>query len=108
MDIVIYSSKKSRIPGSSPGGATIMTRFKYNNREYETFNVKKTLRKMGITLKDIEILPDKKIEIKNEVDNSIQLYYFKNIKTGYTITSIYDNLDNLKHIKDINDYERIQ
>ena len=41
--------------------------------------------------------------------NDIKMYYFRNPKNGYTISSIYPNLDHLKKdILDINDYEFIK
>lgn len=42
----------------------------------------------------------------DELDDSVTKYYFKNTKTGETIVSIYDNLNNLKGRININDYER--
>lgn len=44
----------------------------------------------------------------NQDRDTIKKYYFKNPKTGYTITSIYDNLDHLKTVyKDYMDYVRV-
>lgn len=45
-------------------------KFKYNGRIYNPVNVEKKLKKMGITMEDIEILPDE----KNKEDNSIEDY----------------------------------
>lgn len=40
-------------------------------------------------------------------DSGIRLYHFKNDKTGYTITSIYPDLEDCKsYIKDWNEYRR--
>ena len=41
-------------------------KFKYNGRIYNPVNVEKKLKKMGITMEDIEILPDEKKEKYNE------------------------------------------
>ena len=41
-----------------------------------------------------------------EIDTSIQKYYFKNIVTGETITSIYPSLEHLKNIVNIYEYKR--
>ena len=45
-------------------------KFIYNGRIYNPVNVEKKLKKMGITMEDIEILPDE----KKEEDNSIEDY----------------------------------
>jgi hypothetical protein len=43
-----------------------------------------------------------------ESENNIILHHYRNIKTDYTITSIYDKLEDLKRVtKDWEDYERI-
>ena len=80
-------------------------KFKYNGRIYNPVNVEKKLKKMGITINDIEIIPEevKKIE---EVDDTIT-YLFIDRVNGKRIVSIYDNLDNLKDIVNINDYEKV-
>lgn len=78
-----------------------MDYFKYNNKTYQSYNLKKTLKKMGITINDIELFTP---EIKNEpVEKSdITLHHFR-LPNGYTVTSIYDNLNHLN----ITDYGRI-
>lgn len=43
---------------------------------------------------------------ETENTNSVLKYIFKNKGTGETIVSIYDNLDNLKHLINIEEYER--
>lgn len=43
---------------------------------------------------------------ETENTNSVLKYVFKNEGTGETIVSIYDNLDNLKHLINIEEYER--
>ena len=71
-----------------------MVRFKYNDKEYETPNLEKKLRRMKISKEDIELLlPSKKEKEKEEKDEVIK-YHFRNIKTGYTITTIYPDLKN--------------
>lgn len=46
-------------------------KFKYNGRIYNPVNVEKKLKKMGITMEDIEILPDekKKKETSDELED---------------------------------------
>ena len=80
-------------------------KFKYNGRIYNPVNVEKKLKKMGITMDDIEIIPEeiKKIE---EVDDTVT-YLFIDKNNGKKIISIYDNLDNLKDIVNVNDYEKV-
>ena len=65
-------------------------KFIFNNKIYNPVNLEKKLKKLGITLKDIQIIEDNKII--DEIDTSIQKYYFKNIITGETIISIYPSL----------------
>lgn len=81
-------------------------KFKYNGRIYNPVNVEKKLKKMGITMDDIEIIPEeiKKIE---EVDDTVT-YLFIDKNNGKKIISIYDNLDNLKDIVNVNDYEKVR
>ena len=80
-------------------------KFKYNGRIYNPVNVEKKLKKMGITMDDIEIIPEevKKIE---EVDDTVT-YLFIDRVNGKRIVSIYNNLDNLKDIVNVNDYEKV-
>lgn len=43
-----------------------------------------------------------------ESENEIVLHHYKNFKTGYTITSIYDDIERLKTVtKDWIDYEKL-
>ena len=79
-------------------------KFIFNNKIYNPVNLEKKLKKLGITLKDIQIIEDNKII--DEIDTSIQKYYFKNIITGETITSIYPSLEHLKNIVNIYEYKR--
>ena len=78
-------------------------KFIFNNKIYNPVNLEKKLKKLGITLKDIQIIEDNKII--DEIDTSIQKYYFKNIITGETIISIYPSLEHL-NIKNIHEYKR--
>ena len=80
-------------------------KFKYNGRIYNPVNVEKKLKKMGITMDDIEIIPEevKKIE---EVDDTVT-YLFIDKNNGKKIISIYDSLDNLKDIVNVKDYEKV-
>lgn len=77
-----------------------MTKFLYNKEIYTSFNLKKALKKLGITIEDITILPEEKEE--DCIDSSIKKHHFK-LPNGYTVTSIYNNLDNLG----ITDYKQI-
>lgn len=79
-------------------------KFTYNNRIYNPVNLDKKLKKLGITIKDIQILEESKVI--EEIDNSIQKYYFKNNNTGETIVSIYPSLEHLKNIINIYEYKR--
>ena len=79
-------------------------KFIFNNKIYNPVNLEKKLKKLGITLKDIQIIEDNKII--DEIDTSIQKYYFKNTITGETIVSIYSSLEHLKNIVNIYEYKR--
>lgn len=87
--------------GSNPTAPTM--KFIYNNRIYNPSNLEKKLKKLCITIKDIQILEDKQKE-ETEIDTSIKLYYFKNNKTKETIISIYPSLEQLKDIINTEDY----
>ena len=80
-------------------------KFMYNGRIYNPVNVEKKLKKMGITMDDIEIIPEEIKEVKYE-DNTIT-YLFIDKNNGKKIISIYNNLDNLKDIVNVNDYEKV-
>ena len=79
-------------------------KFIFNNKIYNPVNLEKKLKKLGITLKDIQIIEDNKII--DEIDTSIRKYYFKNTITGETIISIYPSLEHLKNIVNIYEYKR--
>ena len=81
-----------------------MITFKYNNKQYTTNNLKNKLDKLGISIDDIQIIEDNKII--DEIDTSIQKYYFKNTITGETIISVYPSLEHLKNIVNIYEYKR--
>ena len=74
-------------------------KFIFNNKIYNPVNLEKKLKKLGITLKDIQRIEDNKII--DEIDTSIQKYYFKNTITRETITSIQPSLEHLKNIVNI-------
>ena len=80
-------------------------KFKYNGRIYNPVNVEKKLKKMGITMDDIEIIPEEIKEVKYE-DDTIT-YLFIDRVNGKQIVSIYDNLDDLKDLINVNDYEKV-
>lgn len=64
-------------------------KFKYNGRIYNPSNVEKKLKKMGISMNDIEII--KEDDIIEEPHTEVTLFYYYNPNTGYSICSIYDN-----------------
>lgn len=80
-------------------------KFMYNGRIYNPVNVEKKLKKMGITMDDIEIIPEEIKEVKYE-DDTIT-YLFIDRVNGKRIVSIYDNLDDLKDLINVNDYEKV-
>ena len=81
-------------------------KFKYNGRIYNPVNVEKKLKKMGITMDDIEIIPEEIKEVKYEDD--IITYLFIDRVNDKRIVSIYDNLDDLKDLINVNDYEKVR
>lgn len=90
--------------GSNPSKATMRIKFKYNGIVYYPKDLNKKLRQLGININDVEIIDKKEEkEQKEEIDTSIKKYYFKNVKTGETIVSIYPDLRN---IVNVNDYEK--
>lgn len=82
------------------------TTFIYKGKTVTTPNLEKKLKRMRITLSDIEIVDE--VHPKKESENSscdgTNLYYFINLKTKESIISIYPTLDNLSFIENINDY----
>lgn len=76
-------------------------KFKYNGRIYNPSNVRNKLKKLGITMDDIEIIPE---EVKEIEYDDTKKYYFKS-SIGETIVSIYPNLDHLKGIINVSEYE---
>ena len=81
-------------------------KFMYNGRIYNPVNVEKKLKKMGITMDDIEIIPEEIKEVKYE-DDTIT-YLFIDRVNGKRIVSIYNNLDDLKDFINVNDYEKVR
>lgn len=81
-------------------------KFMYNGRIYNPVNVEKKLKKMGITINDIEIIPEEIKEVKYEDDTITYLFIDK--VNGKRIVSIYDNLDDLKDLINVNDYEKVR
>ena len=68
--------------------------FKYQDKVYKTSNLDKKLKRMKLTLADIELI-DKPVKVDDDnEDNGITKHHFV-LPNGYTVTSIYDNLDNL-------------
>lgn len=66
-----------------------MVTFKYKNKQYTTNNLTNKLSKLGISENEIEILGKRDL---GEIDTSIKKYKYINKKTGWSITSIYNNL----------------
>lgn len=64
-------------------------KFRYNGKNYNPKNPEKKLKQLGITWDDVEIIEEAKKDIEIDEQRDIQLYYFINKKTGYSITSIY-------------------
>ena len=83
-----------------------MIEFLYNGKKYSTWSLNDKLRKLKITVDDIQIIEKNKCAELDE-DNGIKKYYFINNNTKETISSIYDNLDNLKDLIDINEWSLI-
>lgn len=81
-------------------------KFMYNGRIYNPVNVEKKLKKMGITMDDIEIIPEEIKEVKYE--NDTITYLFIDRVNDKRIVSIYDNLDDLKDLINVNDYEKVR
>lgn len=118
--VSIGDSKSFRV-GSNPTRAAMGTIFKYNDKIYQATNLDKKLKRLKIDKSDIQILSEvdnselekeyikynqEQKNIPDENWHNPRLYYFKNNKTKETIISIYDNLDNLNGIINVNDYER--
>lgn len=87
--------------------------FKHKNKYYQAINLNKKLKRLKISEDDIEILFEgvqselekkfleltrKEKEIPDESWHNPKLYYFININTNETITSVYDNLNHIPHI----------
>lgn len=96
--------------------------FKYNNKIYQCMNLDKKLKKLRINKLDINILLEenltkdeleaKYIELTKTIKEEdpteeVIKYYFKSKIDNSIITSIYSNLDNLKNVLNIEEYERI-
>lgn len=100
----------------------IIAVYRINDKIYKTTNLKKKLKKKqpdeilyqmdysGNT-QSAESILDNWIKVnlmpKEEIEISEKVYYFRNKLTGETITSIYENVDNLSGIINVNDYGRI-
>lgn len=72
-----------------------MTTFKYKDKIISTPNLEKKLKRMKLTLDDIEIIQDpikKEKPVEEEFTFDIPHYYYIDKTTGYKYLSIYDNL----------------
>ena len=77
-------------------------KFKYNGIVYYPKDLDKKLKKLGITEDDIEVIDDsEKEEISLELDDTKKYYFTNGI---FTITSIYNNLDNLRNMINVDEY----
>ena len=81
-----------------------ITKFKYKEVEYSTWSLEDFLKKKKIPRKEIQIIEETVEQV--QMDDRLK-YYFKNKYTGETIVSIYDNLQNLKQIINIEDWEKL-
>ena len=52
-------------------------KFKYNGKIYNPINLEKKLKKLGITIDDIELIEELKNTNENTYSNNSTLYYFK-------------------------------
>ena len=95
-----------------------------NNIVCKTTNIQKKLKKESTPVEileeweyknDVQKLDEKynywnrilNRNIEEEKNEEAKLYHFRNPKTGYTVTSIYSDLERCKsYIKDWNEYER--
>lgn len=68
-------------------------KFKYNGRIYNPVNVEKKLKKMGITMEDIEILPDEK---KKESSTEIEDYMLN--KKQMIVRSTQDDIRRIVYV----------
>ena len=80
----------------------VETYFKYQDKIYKTINLDKKLKKMGLSLEDIEVI-DKPSSKEDNDDNEVIIKHHFILPNGYTVTSIYNNLDDLG----ITDYKQI-
>lgn len=108
LEMVPARSHKPNNVGSNPTPATMGHIFKYNNKIYQATNLDKKLKRLRLNKLDIEILSevdnfelekeyikftkDKKEEPQESWHNP-RLYYYLNPNTGYSITSIYPNVN---------------
>ena len=86
--MVSTGDSKSFSPGSNPGSPTMDITFKYNGAIITTPNLEKKLKRMGISLDDIELIQEIKPIIKE--DNSKE---FKTLK----LKSLIDNLTHITY-----------
>lgn len=77
-------------------------KFKYNGKVWNPKNPEKKLKQLRITWDDVEIINEEPEEkVKEEINESVKLYKFKNKITNEIITSIYPTLDHLvNHVND--------
>lgn len=76
--------------------------FKYKGKVFEVPNLEKKLKRMKLSLEDIELIDKPSPKEDDDKEEVITKHHFI-LPNGYTVTSIYDNLDNLG----ITDYKQI-
>ena len=73
-----------------------MIAFIYNNKRYATSDLQKKLKKMGISIDDINIVSYLKEQDVNTEKENISTFRFKNRKTNEEIISLYNTLSYLQ------------
>ena len=76
--------------------------FKYQDKIYKTSNLDKKLKKMKLSLEDIELIDKPSSKEDNNKEKVITKHHFI-LPNGCIVTSIYNNLDNLG----ITDYKQV-
>lgn len=89
--MVVTGDSKSFSLGSNPSKPTMEITFKYNGKIISTPNLEKKLKRMKISIDDIEIV-DKPIPIKKE-DNGLEDYMLDK-----EMVVILSNLDSIRRI----------
>lgn len=91
--MVSTGDSKSLCPGSNPGSPTMEATFKYNNKIITTPNLEKKLKRMKISIDDIEII---KTPTKKQESNGIEDYMLN--KEQVVIKSKLDNIRRICYV----------